>query len=286
MPLTVKLFSTTKRLISTFQQGLLTALVTVLAYSPVYANQAADKLQPAIASHKVTIHMAGDSTMAIKDPKDYPETGWGVPFATFFNDSTTVINYAKNGRSTRTFIEEGLWAKLMSTLQPGDFVIIQFGHNDESNNKPDRYTTPGQYQDNLRRFINDVRNKGAEPLLMTPVTRRYFDKNGNIKETHKYSPLARKIAATDDSLIFIDMDAITREYFQALGDAGSALRFMHIRPAVHPNYPNGVRDNTHFNQLGAREVAQLVLAELKRINHPIAKQLREPDPKHLRLSYD
>ena len=231
-----------------------------------------------------TVHMAGDSTMSIKDVKDYPETGWGVPFATFFDESIQVVNHAKNGRSTRTFIEEGRWQVIMDALKPGDVVFIQFGHNDESVSKKDRYTTPEQYSNNLKRFINDVRAMQADPILLSPITRRYFNEDGTIKHTHPYADLSRKVAASEE-VVFLDMEIITREYFQKLGDKDSALRFMHIPADTHPNYPNGVRDDTHLNNMGAREVAQLVLAELKKQQHPLVKRLRTADPKHLKLSY-
>ncbi|WP_250461495.1 rhamnogalacturonan acetylesterase [Microbulbifer litoralis] len=234
--------------------------------------------------HAETVYMAGDSTMAIKDVKDYPETGWGVPFQYFFDESVTVDNRAKNGRSTRTFIEEGRWQSIAENLHKGDTVIIQFGHNDESEHKTDRYTTPAQYKANLSRFIRETREAGASPLLMTPVTRRYFEAPNRIEHTHPYASLAREVAA-EEAVDFIDMEKVTREYFQAMGDAESALRFMHIPPDTHPNYPVGVRDNTHFNHLGAREVAQLVLEQLKQMEHPLAQHLRKPDPKHLALEY-
>jgi len=238
----------------------------------------------AMADAETTIFMAGDSTMSIKEIKDYPETGWGVPFAVFFEDGIQVENRAMNGRSTRTFIEEGRWKGIMDELKKDDYVIIQFGHNDESESKKDRYTTPEQYKANLSRFINDVRGAGAEPILMSPITRRYFDGDNTIKHTHPYAPLVREVAGSE-KVEFIDMEVVTREYFQAMGDRDSALRFMHIAPGVHPNYPVGVRDDTHLNQLGAREVAQLVLAELRKRKHPLAERLRTPDPKHLALKY-
>ncbi|HEY8570140.1 MAG TPA: rhamnogalacturonan acetylesterase [Microbulbifer sp.] len=238
----------------------------------------------AMAEPQTTIFMAGDSTMAIKEIKDYPETGWGVPFAVFFDDAIKVDNRAMNGRSTRTFIEEGRWKGIMDEIKTGDYVIIQFGHNDESESKKDRYTPPAQYKANLSRFINDVRKAGAEPILMSPITRRYFEGEHQIQHTHPYAPLVREVAAKE-KVEFIDMEVVTREYFQAMGDKDSALRFMHIAPDLHPNYPLGVRDDTHLNQLGAREVAQLVLAELRKREHALAKRLRTPDPKHLALKY-
>lgn len=251
--------------------------------APTVEAAAPGPLPKTEAAH--TIFMAGDSTMANKQASDWPETGWGVPFAIFFNADYTVDNRAMNGRSTRTFISEGRWQAIADQLKAGDYVFIQFGHNDESPAKVDRYTTPEQYKANLTRFVHDVRAKKAEPILLSPITRRNFDAAGKIQETHvEYSPLSRQVAQAE-KVVFIDLDSITRAHFQAEGDAGSRLRFMHIPPNIHPNYPKGVSDNTHLNELGAREVAQLVLAELKRIQHPLAQQLRTPDSKHMELIY-
>ncbi|WP_049721996.1 rhamnogalacturonan acetylesterase [Gilvimarinus polysaccharolyticus] len=229
------------------------------------------------------VFMAGDSTMSIKEVKDYPETGWGVPFSYFFDENIVVDNRARNGRSTRTFITEGRWGEIVAALQPGDYVLIQFGHNDQSEHKQDRYTPPQDYKANLARFVADVRLKQAEPILLTPITRRYFNEQGVITPTHGvYPDLVRELAHVQ-KVVLVDMEAITRNYFGALGDELSALRFMHIAANLHPNYPLGVTDDTHLNHLGAREVAQLVLTELKRQQHPLVSRLRIPDPKHLTL---
>lgn len=230
----------------------------------------------------VQVFLAGDSTMAIKDPKDYPETGWGVPFATFFNNSVKVINLAKNGRSTRTFIGEGRWQALLDALHPNDFVFIQFGHNDEVKTKVDRYTTPEQYRENLRRFVNDVEDKQAHAVLLTPVVRRHFNVHGKLENTHPYADIVRVVAREHKKVVFLDMEKITHRYFEALGAEDSKLRFMHLDPGLHPNYPDGVEDNTHYNELGAREVAQLALLELRRIDHPLSKLLRNADPGNMR----
>ncbi|MDO6446400.1 rhamnogalacturonan acetylesterase [Colwellia sp. 1_MG-2023] len=231
------------------------------------------------------IFMAGDSTMSIKHVKDYPEMGWGVPFSYFFDETVTVENRAENGRSTKTFISDGLWQGIIEELSPGDHVIIQFGHNDQSKHKVDRYTAPVEFKKNLTLFINQTKNKNATPILMTPITRRYFSEDGKIKDTHPiYADLVKEVA-NETKVTFIDMEKVTQAYFQALGDEQSALRFMHIKANLHPNYPNGIKDNTHLNALGAREVAQLVLAELRKINHSLIKVLRTPDAKHLKYSY-
>lgn len=231
-----------------------------------------------------TIFMAGDSTMAIKDPKDYPETGWGVPFATFFGPEVHTVNLAKNGRSTRTFISEGLWQQISDNVKQGDVVFIQFGHNDQSEHKKDRYTTPEQYEQNIRNMIAEAKRAGAQVVLMTPITRRYFQDDGTLKLTHPYAQIVRKLAV-ELEVSFIDMEQLTKRHFEQQGEALSALRFMHIKPDLHPNYPNGIVDNTHLNRLGAREVAQIVLQQLKEQQHPITAQLRTPDPKHLKYRY-
>jgi len=274
-----------------FLRLLLTGLFVSVGMSPfiAFANAETSTLASSHGDkqgHGVTqVFMAGDSTMSIKAVKDYPETGWGMPFSYFFDENITVNNRAKNGRSTKTFISEQRWQRINDELNAGDFVVIQFGHNDQSKHKTDRYTPPAEFTANLTRFIKDVRAKKAQPILMTPITRRYFNDDGSIKETHLiYADLVRTVAKKT-AVDFIDMEKVSKHYFEQLGDQDSALRFMHILPNLHPNYPNGVQDNTHLNQLGAREVAQLVLAELRMMNHPLAERLRAVDPKHLKLSY-
>ena len=224
------------------------------------------------------IFLAGDSTMSVKETKAYPETGWGMPFAHFWDSSVTVVNKAKNGRSTKTFISEGLWDSIYDNLAEGDYVFIQFGHNDESKEKVERYTTPEQYKFNLARFVNEARSKNANPVLFTPVSRRRF-KDGKAVETHEiYSKLVRKTAA-ELKVPLIDLDKKSMTLYQQLGEENSKLLFLQLQPGEHPNYPDGKNDNTHFNELGARLIAQLVLSELKlvvpelytRIVRPVTK---------------
>ena len=221
---------------------------------------------------KIKIFMAGDSTMAIKEIKAYPETGWGMPFAYFFDSTVTVDNRAKNGRSTRTFISEGLWQKLIDDVHEDDYVFIQFGHNDEVKEKTDRYTSPEDYKANLIRFIIETRNKKANPVLLTPVTRRQFDSTGHIKETHLiYSNLVREVAK-QQQVPLIDMDEKSKALLQQFGAENSKWLFMQLQPGEHPNYPDGRNDNTHFNELGARLMAQLVLNEIKELKLDLAKR--------------
>ena len=214
---------------------------------------------------KIKIFMAGDSTMSIKETKAYPETGWGMPFVYFWDSTVTIVNRAKNGRSTKTFISEGLWKSIYDEAGPGDYVIIQFGHNDESPDKKERYATPDTFRMNLTRFVADTRAKGATPILVTPVSRRKFDTTGTALETHKeYSAYVKEVAAKEN-VLFIDLDTKSRELYQQYGKGDSKLLFMQLKPGEHPNYPDGRDDNTHFNELGARLIAQIILNEIRQL---------------------
>src|SRR5688572_16638940 len=132
----------------------------------------------------ITIWMCGDSTMSIKEKKAFPETGWGMPFVYFWNSTVGIENLAKNGRSTKTFIAEKLWQRVADNASEGDYVFIQFGHNDEAKDKGERYATPDTFRMNLRKFIVESRIKKAIPVLITPVSRRRFDNDGKALETH------------------------------------------------------------------------------------------------------
>jgi lysophospholipase L1-like esterase len=213
---------------------------------------------------KITLWLCGDSTMSIKEPKAYPETGWGMPFVYFWDSTVKVENLAKNGRSTKTFISEKLWQKVADKAQEGDYVFIQFGHNDEAKDKGERYATPDTFRMNLTRFISEARAKKAIPVLLTPVSRRRFDNDGNALETHQeYSAYVKEVA-DKEKVLFIDLDAKSRDLYQQFGQDNSRSLFLQLKPGEHPNYPDGKEDNTHFNELGARLIAQLVLAEIKK----------------------
>ncbi len=211
---------------------------------------------------KITVFMIGDSTMADKRASAFPETGWGTPFKTFFDSTVVIENRAQNGRSTRTFISENRWQRVYDELKEGDYVFIQFGHNDEAKEKTERYTTPEQYKSNLHKFVLETKRKKANPILLSPVTRRRFDEQGNIRETHaEYSPLVKEVAQ-ETGTPFIDMDQKSRDLLQKFGVENSRNLFLQLAPGEHPNYPEGKTDNTHFNELGARLMAQIVLREI------------------------
>ncbi len=225
---------------------------------------------------RITIWMCGDSTMSIKETKAYPETGWGMPFAYFWDSSITVKNLAKNGRSTKTFISENLWKQAEEGLKEGDYVFIQFGHNDESKDKKERYATEDTFKMNLIKFIRASRAKKAIPILCTPVSRRKFNDAGEAQETHaEYSAYVKQVAVAEQ-VLFIDLDTKSRQLYQQFGKEFSKQLFLQLKPGEHPNYPEGKEDNTHFNELGARLIAQLVLQELRNLNTDLNQHIIVP----------
>ena len=225
---------------------------------------------------KITIWMCGDSTMSIKEKKAYPETGWGMPFAYFWDSTVVVENLAKNGRSTSSFKNEGLWKKVMDDAKEGDYVFVQFGHNDEVPTKK-TYTTEIEFKNNLRQYVSETRSKKAIPILLTPMARRSFDStSGKIKGTHDvYSQIVRDVAK-EEKVVLFDMDKITQKLYQQFGIENSRLLFLQLKPGEHPNYPDGKEDNTHFNELGARLLAQLVLDEIKTLVPELADRIIKP----------
>ena len=221
-----------------------------------------------------TVFLAGDSTMAPKLAKKRPETGWGEALQAKCDPHTlAVYNHARNGRSTRTFIEEGRWQTIVNAAQPGDFVMIQFGHNDASEHKLDRYTPPDQYRNNLRRLVQDVRAIRANPILLTPVMRRRFDERGNFYDTHgRYAHIVREVARTE-GVPLVDMHALSGAILLTLGEAQSRELYLILEPGDSENYPEGLDDNTHFSPLGAEMMAKLVVDDLRRQNLPLAALL-------------
>jgi lysophospholipase L1-like esterase len=215
--------------------------------------------------------MAGDSTMADKptDPPN-PEHGWGQLFPKFFKDSAMIVNHAMNGRSTRSFITEGRWQKLVDALRPGDFVIIQFAHNDEKIFP----NAQGEFKENLRRFVAEVRAKQANPILATPCARRSFDEAGKLIETHADYPDAVRAIAAETRTPLLEMNKLTMDLEQGHGAEGSKRLHLWIDKGVYQRQPDGYQDNTHYSAYGGERVAALAVQEIIRLKLPLADWLR------------
>lgn len=225
-----------------------------------------------IQNRKITVWMTGDSTMSVKQANAYPETGWGMPFSTFFTKKVIVENRAANGRSTLSFITENRWKSVFDNLKPGDYVLIEFGHNDEKVDKPGVGVSLEQYKVNLSRFVNEARSKKAIPVLLTPIVRRSF-RDGKLIDSHGGYPDAVRKVADSLNVPLIDMHKKTEELLTSLGEEGSVKLFNHVPPGT-ANYPEGKNDNTHLSPEGARRVAELAADGLRELKIGLAGYLR------------
>jgi lysophospholipase L1-like esterase len=210
------------------------------------------------------LHLVGDSTMADK-PASPPnlEHGWGQLLHTLVAEPARIVNHAVNGRSTKNFRDEGRWAHLLSQLKPGDTVLIQFGHNDGKADDPKRFADPAAYRENLRRFVRELRARGALPWLATPLARRAFDADGRLRDTHGDYPAMARAVAADEKLPLLDLQHASAALLQRLGPEASRRHFVQAAAGDLHRYPEGIRDDTHFSAQGALAMAQLA-AELMR----------------------
>jgi lysophospholipase L1-like esterase len=242
----------------------------------VVAAIAAISLSAIAQKQPVTIFLAGDSTMAAKQPEKRPETGWGEMLGQHFKvGSIRIENRAANGRSTKTFISEGKWQSIIDALRKGDYVFIQFGHNDSSKDKGERYTPPEDYRRNLVRFVGEVKARGGYPILLTPVMRRRFDKDGKFYDTHGEYPDIVRSVAREQHVSLIDMHRKSETVIVRYGVEGSRKLFLQLKSGENANYPNGVDDNTHFSPLGAEEMAEIAVEGLRESGSGLRKLLRK-----------
>ncbi len=223
------------------------------------------------------VFLIGDSTCATKDlAKQNPERGWGQMFQPLFDGLVTVENHAVNGRSTKSFRDEGRWDPILDRLQAGDWVFIQFGHNDQKVQDSSRYSAPAQYAENLRRYVRETRAKGAVPVLLTPIVRRHFS-GESLDDTHgAYLDAVRQVAAGEQTPL-IDAERLTRAWVAELGDEASKAFYMWVEEGTCPLYPDGRQDNTHLNVRGARTVARMIAAELPQAVPALGERLVPSD---------
>lgn len=227
------------------------------------------------APEKVSLYLAGDSTMQTYRENKTPMRGWGQYFQQLFEENVSVVNKAIGGRSTRTFMEEGRWKEIMDQVKPGDWVFIQFGHNDQSRN-PKRHTPPEDYRKNLIKFVEETRAKKANPVLLTSVTMRLFDEEGNVKNGLGVYPDITREVAKKMKVPLIDLNQKTSRFVQSLGGEASREVYMWLVAGEHPNYPEGLQDNTHLREPGAMKVAELAAEGIRELSlQPLAKYLKE-----------
>lgn len=223
------------------------------------------------------IYLAGDSTCSYYPDKRAPLTGWGQTLQSLCVDSVHVHNHAVSGTSTVSFRSRKYWDKMLAKVKKGDYVVIQFGHNDSAVKDPKRFSDPATtYRDNLRAFIKEVRAKEANPVLVSSIPFCQFDKKGKFStrpSLTKYTDAA-KIVATEEKVPFVDMQAIGAEKLAAMKQEEAQNLYMILKPGDSPNYPKGRKDITHLQKGGAEMFANWFVEDVKAQKLPIAECFR------------
>lgn len=216
-------------------------------------------------AQKTTLYTIGDSTMADKkDTERNPEHGWAQVLQPFFKDDIVVVNKAVNGRSTKSFINEKRWDSIYERLKKGDYVFIEFGHNDEKIEDSTRYTNPHTaYRYNLIRFVKESREKGAIPVLLTSIARRNFNEKGVLVPTHGDYPLETRLTAQEYKVPFIDLEYYTELLEQSYGPERSKELHLHFKAGENGYYDKDKADDTHLSLLGATKIAEIVVSQIK-----------------------
>ncbi len=227
-------------------------------------------------SDAVTVYTVGDSTMSEYDSQSYPRMGWGQPLGDLFDaNCARVLDKALSGRSSKSFLDEGAWTPVRDGLKSGDFVLIQFGHNDQKSEDATRYTEPqSTYKQHLTTYVNDTRAKQATPILLTSINRNNWT-GATLADTHGGYPLAVRELAETLGVPLIDLEALTRAYFERIGRDETAKLFLILAAGQWPNYPSGVTDNTHLQEKGARAIGQLAMADAYTRRLPLAGLLKD-----------
>jgi lysophospholipase L1-like esterase len=218
----------------------------------------------------------GDSTMQHNYASTYPQVGWPQALPLFFNDEVEILNFARNGCSTKSFQDLGLFDDVMNKARKGDYCFIQFGHNDAKIDNPLRYTdSETTYKENLQFFIDKLESVRAVPVLFTSIYRRNFDSASSLlPNCHGKYPEAMKVVARMNNVLLLDMCTATYQLLQRLGNEASKRLFMHFEKGIYDNYPEGMRDNTHLRFDGAFAISKIFIDELIRINHPLCSFIK------------
>ena len=227
---------------------------------------------------KITVYTIGDTTMAHKDTADrIPERGWAQVLQPFFDaDSVIIDNRAVNGSSSKSFFDDGHWKTIVKQLKPGDYVFIQFGHNDEKSEDPKRYTDPkGSFRDFLTVYVNETRAKGATPVLMTPIARRKYSLGSRLPDDtlSEYTNVVRELAV-QLNVPMIDMAERTGRHLLSIGPQEATRLYIRLEPGQSPKYPDGLQSDTHLTELGAFRYAQMTVGGVRQLNLPLAQHLK------------
>ena len=219
-----------------------------------------------------TIFLCGNSTVVDQDNE--PWASWGQMITRFFNEKVCFANYAESGESANTFIAAGRLQKALTQMKSGDYIFMEFGHNDQKQKGPGKGAFYS-YMTSLKTFIDEAKLRGAHPVLVTPTQRRSFDNNGKIQDTHLDFPDAMRWLAAKENIPLIDLHQMTRTLYEAMGVEESKKAFVHYPAGTYPNQTKDFADNTHFNPYGAYQIAKCIVEGIKKLNLPIIQYLRE-----------
>ncbi|MDR4887176.1 rhamnogalacturonan acetylesterase [Fredinandcohnia sp. QZ13] len=210
----------------------------------------------------IHIYIAGDSTVSDCPPNEEPRAGWGQVLHHYFLDNVIVHNLAIGGRSSKSYIDEKRLETILNEIQPNDYLFIQFGHNDQKQDQ--RRTEPySSYQSYLTQYIRGAREKKAIPVLITSMHRRTFDENGKITNSLGEYPRAMMALAKEQQVDLIDLWNESKQLYESLGPEKCKDLFIWFEPGEHPNYPDGISDDTHFRVEGAYKFASIIAKKVK-----------------------
>ncbi|MFF9689805.1 rhamnogalacturonan acetylesterase [Streptomyces sp. NPDC014623] len=254
-----------------FGAGAAGALGTARTASAAGSSAAAGRGAAAAA----TVYIASDSTAQTYSSGYYPQAGWGQKLSSYFTSDITVANRAIGGRSSRSFVQQGRLAAIHGLIRPGDYLFVQFGHNDATVSNAERYTPPADYKEYLRNdYIRATRALGATPVVVTPVSRRSYNvSTGKFNVSFPAYVDAAKAVAQEEGAALVDLSAASRAYLDGVGVEASKGIFLWLEAGRYPNFPGGAQDDTHFQERGAIEMARLVSRAVARLGLPLSGEV-------------
>lgn len=229
-----------------------------------------------VANELPTVYLAGDSTVQTYDPYWKPQAGWGQVIPQFFSPEVTFKNNAIGGRSSKTFISEGRLDEILRAIHPGDYFLIQFGHNDATISVPERYASPADYKNYLKTYVEGTRQRGATPILVTPMGRRdYNTVTGQFNVSFPEYVQAMKEVAAELNVDLVDLSALSNAYFNSIGFEATRSVFLYMDAGIYAAFPNGSADNTHFQEYGAIQMARLLAGGVEQLSIPLSSFVQE-----------
>ncbi len=248
--------------------------------APVINGLTITRLPARVAGAIPTAYLTGDSTVQTYDPIAYaPQAGWGQMIDRFFADDIAFANHAIGGRSSKNFLTQGRLDEVLRGIRPGDYLFVQFGHNDATQGVDDRYASPEDYKEYLRVYVEGARQRGATPILVTPVSRRSFNAETGLFNVSFPEYVAKMTElAVEEDVPLVDLSASSRAYLDEIGPEAAKAVFLHVDPGVFPNRPAGTVDDTHFQEYGAIQMARLVAQDVAGLDTPLAAKVSDIEP--------